>query len=252
MTAAAMGRKSSGSAGRARDLYARRDQGRRKEDAGQRVEIPPGLGHAAGRTDPAALEDVARLPERREGLRRPARRARRLSVSVEHTKRYTTLGMATDQGKLSNINGLAVLADSFGSRDPAGRHHHLPPALHARHHRRAGGRMRGARSSSPSAAPRCTKRMRNQAPTSNPSASGAAPTASRALARRTNRPSTARSLNTRANLGLLDASTLGKIIVKGPDAGKFLDMLYTGVMSHAARRQVPLRPDVQRTGLPVR
>jgi sarcosine oxidase subunit alpha len=29
--------------------------------------------------------------------------------SVEHTKRYTTLGMATDQGKLSNINGLAVL-----------------------------------------------------------------------------------------------------------------------------------------------
>jgi sarcosine oxidase subunit alpha len=38
-------------------------------------------------------------------------------------------------------------------------------------------------------------------------------------------------LNTRQNLGLLDASTLGKIIVKGPDAGKFLDMLYTGVMS---------------------
>ena len=30
--------------------------------------------------------------------------------SVEHTKRYTTLGMATDQGKLSNINGLAILA----------------------------------------------------------------------------------------------------------------------------------------------
>ncbi|VAW05219.1 Sarcosine oxidase alpha subunit [hydrothermal vent metagenome] len=38
-------------------------------------------------------------------------------------------------------------------------------------------------------------------------------------------------LNTRKNLGLLDASTLGKITVKGPDAGKFLDMLYTNVMS---------------------
>jgi len=37
--------------------------------------------------------------------------------------------------------------------------------------------------------------------------------------------------NTRSALGLLDASTLGKIIVKGPDAGRFLDMLYTGVMS---------------------
>jgi glycine cleavage system aminomethyltransferase T len=32
-------------------------------------------------------------------------------------------------------------------------------------------------------------------------------------------------------LGLLDASTLGKIIVKGPDAGRFMDMLYTNMMS---------------------
>ena len=30
--------------------------------------------------------------------------------SVEHLKRYTTLGMATDQGKSSNVNGLAILA----------------------------------------------------------------------------------------------------------------------------------------------
>jgi sarcosine oxidase subunit alpha len=35
----------------------------------------------------------------------------------------------------------------------------------------------------------------------------------------------------RTNAGLLDASTLGKIVVKGPDAGRFLDMIYTGVMS---------------------
>jgi sarcosine oxidase subunit alpha len=39
-------------------------------------------------------------------------------------------------------------------------------------------------------------------------------------------------LNTRKNLGFLDASTLGKIIVKGPDAGKFLDMMYTNMMSN--------------------
>jgi methylglutamate dehydrogenase subunit C len=31
---------------------------------------------------------------------------------VEQTKRYTTLGMATDQGKLSNVNGLAILAEA--------------------------------------------------------------------------------------------------------------------------------------------
>jgi sarcosine oxidase subunit alpha len=38
--------------------------------------------------------------------------------------------------------------------------------------------------------------------------------------------------NTRTNLGLLDASTLGKLVVKGPDAGKFLDMMYTNMMSN--------------------
>jgi sarcosine oxidase subunit alpha len=38
-------------------------------------------------------------------------------------------------------------------------------------------------------------------------------------------------LAVRASVGTLDASTLGKIIVKGPDAGKFLDMIYTGMMS---------------------
>jgi sarcosine oxidase subunit alpha len=31
--------------------------------------------------------------------------------SVEHLKRYTTLGMGTDQGRTSNVNGLAILAD---------------------------------------------------------------------------------------------------------------------------------------------
>ncbi|MGI9353421.1 MAG: sarcosine oxidase subunit alpha family protein [Rhizobiaceae bacterium] len=39
-------------------------------------------------------------------------------VSVEHAKRYTTLGMATDQGKTSNINGLAILAEARGKPIP--------------------------------------------------------------------------------------------------------------------------------------
>ncbi|WP_296745718.1 2Fe-2S iron-sulfur cluster-binding protein [Mesorhizobium sp.] len=34
--------------------------------------------------------------------------------SVEHLKRYTTLGMATDQGKSSNMNGLALMASLTG------------------------------------------------------------------------------------------------------------------------------------------
>ena len=38
--------------------------------------------------------------------------------SVEHTKRYTTFGMATDQGKTSNINGLGVLSEATGKTIP--------------------------------------------------------------------------------------------------------------------------------------
>ena len=38
-------------------------------------------------------------------------------------------------------------------------------------------------------------------------------------------------LSVRKNVGLLDSSTLGKILVKGPDAGQFLDLIYTNMMS---------------------
>jgi hypothetical protein len=39
-------------------------------------------------------------------------------VSVEHLKRYTTLGMATDQGKMGNVIGLALMADALGKDIP--------------------------------------------------------------------------------------------------------------------------------------
>ena len=65
--------------------------------------------------------------------------AREGYVSVEHLKRYTTLGMATDQGKTANVTGLAVLADELGKVDPGCRHHDLPPALSAGQPRCPGG-----------------------------------------------------------------------------------------------------------------
>uniref|UniRef100_UPI0013D8D9CF hypothetical protein n=1 Tax=Proteus mirabilis TaxID=584 RepID=UPI0013D8D9CF len=37
-------------------------------------------------------------------------------ISVEHLKRYTTLGMATDQGKTSQVNGHALLAAATGRK----------------------------------------------------------------------------------------------------------------------------------------
>ena len=60
--------------------------------------------------------------------------------SVEHLKRYTTLGMATDQGKTSNVPGLAIMAERARQADPGGRHDAFPPALRAGDDRRAGGR----------------------------------------------------------------------------------------------------------------
>ena len=49
-------------------------------------------------------------------------------VSVEHLKRYTTLGMATDQGKTSNVNGLAAMAQLTGRTiDETGTTTYRPP-----------------------------------------------------------------------------------------------------------------------------
>ena len=150
--------------------------------------------------------------------------------SVEHTKRYTTLGMATDQGKLSNINGLAVLADSLNTPIPmvgttTFRPPYTPVPLGA-----LAGEARGEIFQPLRKTPMHGWHQAHNAyfepvglwrrPYCFPRAGE---THSQAVHREV--------LNTRAKLGLLDASTLGKIIVKGPDAGRFLDMLYTGVMS---------------------
>jgi sarcosine oxidase subunit alpha len=54
--------------------------------------------------------------------------AREGYVSVEHLKRYTTLGMATDQGKTANVNGLAALAALTGRTiDETGTTTYRPP-----------------------------------------------------------------------------------------------------------------------------
>ena len=150
--------------------------------------------------------------------------------SVEHAKRYTTLGMATDQGKLSNINGLAMLAHHLGEpiskvgtttfRPP-----YTPISLGA-----IAGEARGS----------LFKPTRRTAIDGWSNTKGAhwEPVGDwrrpftylqkgEAIATAVSRE----VLNTRKNVGLLDASTLGKIMVKGPDAAKFLDLMYTNMIS---------------------
>ena len=150
--------------------------------------------------------------------------------SVEHTKRYTTLGMATDQGKLSNINGLATLAGALNADIPAvGTTTFRPPYTPI-----SMGAIAG------SARDEVFQPIRRSPIQDWHEANGAffepvghwrrpycflraGETKAQAVEREI--------LQTRKSVGMLDASTLGKIIVKGPDAGKFLDMLYTNMMS---------------------
>lgn len=150
--------------------------------------------------------------------------------SVEHTKRYTTLGMATDQGKLSNINGLAVLASALAAPIPAvGTTTFRPPYTPVSFGAIAG-ESRGD----------LFQPLRRTPMHDWHEAQGVFWEPVGQWRRPFTYPRTGEShaqavarevRNTRENVGLLDASTLGKILVKGPDAGRFLDMLYTGVMS---------------------
>ena len=150
--------------------------------------------------------------------------------SVEHAKRYTTLGMATDQGKLSNINGLAILASSLDKEIPkvgttTFRPPYTPISLGS-----IGGSARDGLFQPVRKTPMHHWHENNEAymepvgqwrrPFCYPQAGE---THAKAVEREINQ--------TRSSLGLLDASTLGKLLVTGPDAGKFLDMLYTNMMS---------------------
>ena len=156
--------------------------------------------------------------------------AREGYVSVEHTKRYTTLGMATDQGKLSNINGLAVLADSLNEEIPqVGTTTFRPPYTPITLGTLAG-EARGEIFQPLRRSPMHEWHSDQGAyfePVGHWRRPYCYPRGAESHADAVKRE----VLNTRNALGLLDASTLGKIIVKGPDAGRFLDMLYTGVMS---------------------
>lgn len=150
--------------------------------------------------------------------------------SVEHTKRYTTLGMATDQGKLSNINGLAVLSSALGAEIPqvgttTFRPPYTPVTIGA-----LAGEARGEIFQPLRRTPMHAWHEENHAymePVGLWRRPYCYPRSGETHAQAVHRE----VKNTRENLGLLDASTLGKIIVKGPDAGRFMDMLYTNMMS---------------------
>jgi len=150
--------------------------------------------------------------------------------SVEHAKRYTTLGMANDQGKLSNINGLAILSDALGQPIPQTGTTTFRPPYTPISFASIAGQARGP----------LFQPLRRTAIQDWHDAHGAdyEPVGQwrRPYCYRRGEESREQAVHReitqiRGSLGQLDASTLGKIIVKGPDAGRFLDMIYTNMMS---------------------
>jgi sarcosine oxidase subunit alpha len=150
--------------------------------------------------------------------------------SVEHAKRYTTLGMATDQGKLSNINGLAVLSGALNQEIPRTgtttfRPPYTPISMGA-----IGGVARGELFQPVRKTPMHAWHEA-QGAKFEPVGAWRRPYAFPKGHESVHDAVSREVLAVRRSVGLLDASTLGKLIVKGPDAGRFLDMMYTNVMS---------------------
>ena len=146
--------------------------------------------------------------------------------SIEHIKRYTTNGMATDQGKTSNLNGLQIASSALNKpiadigltsfRPP-----YTPQSFGA-----LAGHAKGALFQ-----PTRTTNIDSWA-----QAHGAAfelvaqwrraryfPKSGEDMHAAVNRECVA----VRSSLGIFDASTLGKIEVVGPDAAEFLNRMYT-------------------------
>ncbi|MDR9406396.1 MAG: 2Fe-2S iron-sulfur cluster-binding protein [Spiribacter sp.] len=149
--------------------------------------------------------------------------------SVEHLKRYTTLGMGTDQGKIANMLGLHALGMSAGvSPGEAGtttfRPSYVPITLGA-----IAGSHRGAdfRPARVAPAQRCHVDAGGTLITAGAwHRAQAYPRAGETIADAVNRE----AAHVRHAVGMVDVSTLGKIALVGPDAPEVVNRLYANGM----------------------
>ncbi len=157
--------------------------------------------------------------------------ARENMTSVEHMKRYTTQGMAPDQGKNSNIGALVALADATGrgiaeTGTTTFRPPYVPVSIAAMG---AAGLGKGFMPERLTTSHAATKAM--QAPMIE-AGLWYRPSYFPQAGETTWRQSCDREVNmVRDAVGICDVSTLGKIDVQGPDAAKFLDFIYSNMMS---------------------
>ncbi|PQO93226.1 sarcosine oxidase subunit alpha [Massilia phosphatilytica] len=153
--------------------------------------------------------------------------------SIEHVKRYTGLGFGTDQGKLSNVNGFAIAARALGKAiGEVGTTTYRPAYTPV-----AFGALAGAMVGD-------TFDPRRYAPAQQAHVQRGAlfetvgqwmrpwyfPKPGEDLHAAVNREAVA----ARTSVGMMDASTLGKIDIRGPDAREFLNRVYSNAWSQLA------------------
>lgn len=162
---------------------------------------------------------------------------------MEHLKRYTTLGMGTDQGKTSNFPALPRWPPCAEQRSPR-----PAPRPSARPSRRSPSvRLPDAPPAKPFRRTRCTIGILVNGADMLEVGLWMPPWFYKESGRDVNEAYVAEMRNMRQAAGLMDISTLGKIDVQGPDAATFLDRVYANGFAKLpvgrARYGVMLRDD---------
>jgi sarcosine oxidase subunit alpha len=151
--------------------------------------------------------------------------------SVEQLKRYTTLGMATDQGKTSGVNGLAILAGHINKTiaetgATRARPPHVPVAIGAFAGLHTGKHFKPTRLTASHAFSAAASATFVEAGQWMRAQWFNAPGESDWLQSVTREVKAVRD-----NVGICDVSTLGKIALLGADVGAFLDRIYINTFS---------------------
>ncbi len=145
--------------------------------------------------------------------------------SIEHVKRYTTTGMGTDQGKTSNVNALAIVAGTLGvDIEAVGTTTFRPPYTPASFSAFAG-RDHGDFLDPERKTPMHAWHVTNGA-VFEPVGQWLRPRYYQRGEEDMHAAVARECKATRHSLGVLDATTLGKIDIQGPDAAEFLNRIY--------------------------
>jgi len=166
--------------------------------------------------------------------------------SIEHVKRYTTLGMATDQGKTSNLNGLQMVSDVENKVVPQVGHTTFRPPYTPVSIGAIVGREIGKHSKPTRKSPMHYWHEKNNAVFVDAGV-WLRPRYYKQGNENLFEASKREAKNVRQNVGVCDVTTLGKIDIKGPDSAEFLNRVYTNAWLKLpvgkARYGVMLRED---------